>query len=282
LRPGRWTSELNFFAWQPAAGPARPDLPEARVRVSVQWREPHDPSFWQSGEDFYQEPLADVRLLILRQRDPTGTKLPADDMEVVARSEGVPLRIDNQPTNAVYEQTVEFTVASPGHYALRVEGRVPATIRPPNAPTLPTLQKAWELRPRLFVRTLNESVQSPGRVLFGDYATEQGNPGMPADAHALLSVGAVNRSGRPQTYSAIGPVFNQALRPQPVVYTFDELSLGVESNVADAGTGLAASFAAGTAASALSAGVPPSSLLMGMCRHPGGPLQIRPAGPEGK
>jgi hypothetical protein len=197
-------------------------------------------------------------------------------MEVVARSDGVPLRIDNQPTSAVYEQTVEFTVASPGHYALRVEGRVPATIRPANAPTLPALQKAWELHLRLFVRALSDSVPSPGRVRFGDYTTAQGNPGMPADAHALLSVGAVNRSGGPAPYSAIGPVFNQALRPQPDVYTFDELSLGVESDVADAGTGVAASFAAGTAASALSAGVAPNSLLMGICRHPGGLLHFRP------
>src|SRR5262249_13225345 len=131
LRPGRWTSELNFLGWQPAAGMSTPDLPKTRIRVSIQWREPHDPAFLQIGEDYYRQPLADVRLLILRQRDPTGTKLPADEMEVVARSEGVPLRLDNQPSSGAYEQTVEFTVDNPGRYALRVEGRVPATIRPP-------------------------------------------------------------------------------------------------------------------------------------------------------
>jgi hypothetical protein len=275
LRPGRWTSELNFFGWQPAAGAPTPDLPKARIRVSIQWREPHDPVIWQTGEDLYQRPLADVRLLILRQRDPTGTKLPADDMEVVARSDGVPLRLDNQPSGAAYEQTVELTVDNPGRYALRVEGRVPASIRPPNEPTLPSLQKTWELRPRIFVRVLDDSVRSTGRAVFADYATGQGNPGMPADAHAPISVGAVNASGRPEPYSAIGPALGEGLFPRPDTFIFDELSLGVESTQASAGTGLAAAFAAGTAASALSSGMPPNRFVMPLRQRPGGLLCVR-------
>src|SRR5207253_10892926 len=107
LKPGRWTPELNFLAWQPAAGMLTPELPETKLRISIQWREPHDPSFWQQGEDLYREPLADLRLLVLRQRDPAGSKLPADDMEIVARSDGVAQRLDNQPSSAAYEQVVE-------------------------------------------------------------------------------------------------------------------------------------------------------------------------------
>jgi hypothetical protein len=275
LRPGRWTSELNFLGWQPAAGTPTPDLPKTRLRVSIQWREPHDPAFWQTGEDLYQRPLADVRLLILRQRDPTGTKLPADDMEVVARSEGVPLRLDNQPSSAAYEQAVEFTVDNPGRYALRVEGRVPATIRPPGEPTLPSLQKTWELRPRLFVRVLDDSVRATGRAVFADYPTDQGNPGMPVDAHAPISVGAVNASGRPEPYSAIGPPADAVLSPRPGTLIFDELSLGVEAAQASAGTGVAAAFAAGTAASTLSSGMPPGRFVMPLRQHPGGLLRIR-------
>ena len=48
-----------------------------------------------------------------RPRTP-GTKLPTDDLEVVAASVGLPLRISNEPASAVYEQTVEFAVATPG------------------------------------------------------------------------------------------------------------------------------------------------------------------------
>ncbi|HLJ96712.1 MAG TPA: hypothetical protein VKU02_26300 [Gemmataceae bacterium] len=276
LQPGRWTPELNFLSWQPIGGTRTPELPAGKLRVSIQWREPHDPTFGPDSGELYQQPLADVRLLILRQRDPTGTKLPADDMEVIARSDGLPLRLENTPSSAAYEQTVEFTVPSPGRYAVRVEGRIPATIRPANERTLPSLQKTWELRLRLFVRQIEESVRMSGRVIFGDYATDQGNPGMPGDAHAILSVGALSASGRPEGYSSFGPAFNQALRIRPDAFSFDELSLGVEPAQAAAGTGLAAGFAAGTAASALSAGMPAESVLFAIHRYPGGLLRIRP------
>lgn len=277
LAHGRWTSELNFLDWQPAGGSRTSDLPQTRLRVSIQWREPHDPSFWGDSGDPYQQPLADVRLLVLRQRDPTGTKLPVDDLEVVARSDGVPLRLDNGPSNAAYEQTVEFSVASPGRYALRVEGRVPATIRPPGEPSLPSLQKTWELRPRLFVRVLDDAVRVTGRALLADYATDQGNLGVPADAHAVISVGAVNASSRPEPYSSTGSAFDQALRPRPDSFSFDELSLGVEPGKAATGTSLAAAFAGGAAAAALSAGVPADGLWFAIHRQPGGLLRIRPA-----
>jgi len=58
--------------------------------------------------------------------------------------------------------------------------------------------------------------------------------------------------------------------------------LGVETVPATAGTGLAAAFAAGTAASALSAGIRPDRLMMDIHRRPGGLLRITPArsGPE--
>jgi hypothetical protein len=269
LKPGRWTSELNFLRWQPTGGTATPELPKTRIRLSLQWREPHDPAFWRDRDDLYMEPLADVRLLILRQRDPTGTKLPADDMEVVARSEGVPLHLDNQPSSAMYEQIVDFTIDNPGRYAVRVEGRVPTTVRPPNQPTLPSLQTAWELRPRLFLRVLDGSMRAAGRAIFEDYVTARGNPGVPADARAVISVGAVNALGQPEPYSSAGPAFNQELRLRPDFFTFDELALGLGTAEASAGTGVAAAFAAGIAASALSAGIPPQNLSFAVRHHAG-------------
>jgi len=93
----------------------------------------------------------------------------------------------------------------------------------------------------------------------------------------VILVGAVNASGRPEAYSSIGPAFDQELRHRPDVFTFDELSLGVDSVKAAAGTGLAAAFAAGAAASALSAGMPPNNFLFAIRQHPGGLLCIRQA-----
>src|SRR5581483_8636823 len=141
------------------------------IRVSLQWREPHDPQFLQGGEDLYRTPLAQVRLVVLRQRDPSGTKVAADDMEVVAISPRLPQRLDNYPQSASYEQTVEFLVPTTGRYALRVEATIPPSIRPPTVPTLPPLQQSWEFRPRIFVTTLGEAA-GLGRAIFLDYATD--------------------------------------------------------------------------------------------------------------
>src|SRR5207237_10716448 len=54
---GRWTSEMNFLAWQPFAKAETADLPEGtRMRLTIQWREPHDPDYYaRAGEpDLYR------------------------------------------------------------------------------------------------------------------------------------------------------------------------------------------------------------------------------------
>jgi hypothetical protein len=263
----RWTRELNFLGWQPLEGPATPDLPKTKLRVSIQWREPHEPEYWGQQPDPYRVPLVDVRLLLLRQRDPTGSKLPADDLEAVAGTSGVPLRTTNAPDSATYEQSLEFAVASPGRYALRVEGRVPASTRPASEPKLPELQVFWELRPRLFVNLLDESSRTAGRVVFSDFPSDEGNQGPPADAHTVVSVGAADLSGKPQGYSASGPALGQQLHAKPDVFTFAVLPPGLQEVKGSAGTTLATGFAAGLAASALSEGRPVGKLLREIRLH---------------
>jgi hypothetical protein len=192
LPKDRWTSELNFLSWQPVKGEKTLDIPaKTRIRVSIQWREPHDPDVAKDADDPYRTPLATLRLVLLRQLDPAGKTRPADDLEVVGQSVGLPQRLDNASNSATYEQTVEIEVKDPGRYAVRVEGKVPASIRPASAPTLPALEIRWELRPRVHVETLD----GPGRVLLQDYSTEQAGLGTPADARAAITVGPADRSG---------------------------------------------------------------------------------------
>lgn len=273
LPAGRWTRELNFLGWQQADGKVAPELPaKTSVRVAVQWREAHDPQYSRRGEDLYRVPLAYVQLVVLRQRDPSGKQLPADDLEVVARSFGIPQRLDNQPGSATYEQTVEFTVETPGRYALRVEGR-PATGRvPPGVPTLPASDQSFEFRPRLFVNTLADPAQDGGRAVFLDFPTDLGSIGMPADAHRALSVGAADLAGKRQPYSAGGPPANMELLRKPDLLAYDELPLGS----AVRGTGVAAAFAAGMTATAFSAGVSPAHFLPLLHVQPGGLLLVAP------
>jgi len=168
-----WSRELNFLDWE-AEGKTTGTLPAgAQLRVSIQWREPHDPDLLRAGEDGYRIPLAFFRLVVLYQPDPLGTAQPADDLEMVAESAGVPQRLEVVANAATYEQIVQFKAARPGRYTVRVEGLAPTGIRPPNAPTLPALQTYVELRPRLYVETL----AGAGRASWHDYATkpEYGN-----------------------------------------------------------------------------------------------------------
>ncbi|HEV3080674.1 MAG TPA: hypothetical protein VGY66_12880 [Gemmataceae bacterium] len=253
-RPGRWTPELNFLGWQPLSGTAVPDLPKTKLRISVQWREPHDPSYWQQGRDAYLMPLANLRLLVLRQRDPSGSKVATDELDVLARSVDLPQRISNEPDTAMYEQTVELAVDTPGRFALRIEGKVPASIQPTGLPSLPGMNIAWELRPRVFVNVLDEAARASGRVVFSDYATEAGNPGMPADAQGVISVGAADFSGKPRLYTALGAVFGQELQTRPNLFSFDALALPAPAARSSSGANLANAFAAGVTASAIGAG----------------------------
>jgi hypothetical protein len=257
LRPERWTRELNFMAWRPFGKDRAAEFPaKSKIRLSLQWQEVHDPEFSRFGEDLYREPLAKLGLVILRQRDPTGTKLPADDMEIVVRSERLPQRVQNQPGAASYEHTVEFTVDSPGRYAVRVEGRVTPGTRPAGAATFPALQKNWELKPRIFVEAVDEPSRSTGRPVFLDYFTDEGTLGLPSDARGLITVGAADRAGQAEVYSAVGPPLNLQLLVKPDLLTFDRLEVATPSGPMAYGTSLATPFAAGQAAVLLSTKVP--------------------------
>lgn len=276
LRRGRWARELNFLGWQAAGDKQQGELPAGtRVRVSVQWCEAHDAEFFRNGEDLYREPLAEVRLLLLRQRDPNGTKLAADDLEVVAYSAEPAQRLDNRPAAAVYEKTLEFTVAANSVYTLRVEGRVPSGTRPPSVPTLPAMRQVGELRPRIFIQT----VEGAGRAVFVDYAPVYGGLGVPCDAHQVITVGAADLANQPEPASERGAPYNQELLAKPDVLAYDQL--GLELSGGAQGASLAANFAAGVAASAISAGAPRGQLLNLLRVRPGGVLRV-PAGWPGK
>ncbi len=274
LRRERWTPEVNFLAWHPFAGPRQLDLPaKTTLRISVQWREAHDPSFLRNNEDPYGEPLTKLRLVLLRQRDPSGKQLPADEMAVVARSFNPALRLSNAAEAATYEQVLEFTTEEPGRYALRVEGVAPGSTRPVNAPTLPE-QKATsgELRLRLFLDVADAANRAAGRAVFLDYVTGEGDITMPGDAVRAVTVGAADRWNLARPYSAAGPALNLELLRKPNVLAYDGLEL--EPGKAIQGTGVAAAFAGGLAATVLSNGAPPQWFRAALPSQPESILQV--------
>ena len=252
LPKGRWSNEVNFLSWRTHQGETKPDLPEkTKLRITMQWREPHDPDYYlRPGEpDLYATPLANMRIQLLRQRDPEAKVLPADLFDLVARTTGWPQRLEHLPNGSVYEHVLEVPLADAGRYAIRVEkqvsaqwlfvphpvrrspsfrlidGLTPTGISPLGAPCLPALEKNWELRPRIFVEVLDDTNRLQGRAIFADFATESGNIGSPADSRNVISVGAANFNRKPQPYSAFGVPAQMELARRPWLYAYDELEL---------------------------------------------------------
>ena len=303
LPKGRWSNEINFLAWQPYKGATKLEIPEkTTVRLTLQWREPHDPDYYlRPGEDdFYRRPLAAMRLQLLRQRDPTSAKLPADAFELVARTTGLPQRLEHLPAGSLYEHVLEVPLDKAGRYAIRIEkqidslwifaphperkapvyrlieGLTPTGIRPLGAPTLPALEKNWELQTRIHVEVLDNANRQQGRAVFADYVTDAGSIGIPADARNVISVGAAALKHQPQPYSAFGSPLQMELARRPWLYAYDELEL---SGSGAFGTTVANAFAAGTTAALLSGNV---TRLAGAANAtcPGGPGAARAAGKE--
>ncbi|MGE3805418.1 MAG: hypothetical protein AB7K24_12155 [Gemmataceae bacterium] len=262
----RWTPELNFLGWRPyppvpeeerkkLVRGVDPELPaKTTIRLSLQWREPHDAEFYRRADDPYLTPLADLKMVLLRQRDPSALQIAGDDMEVVARSYGQPRRIDHRPSYSVYEQVLEVKIEPAGRYAVRIEGVVPPGIRPPGSATLPHMQVAWELKPRLFVEVVDDASRQKGRVVFQDFPTIVGALATPADSRTVLTVGAVGPDGLARSYSTVGPPMNVELLVKPDLLSQDDLLLGPGESGLAFGSSQAAAFAAGLAASSFSSG----------------------------
>jgi hypothetical protein len=268
LPAGSWSRELNFLGWQPAKGAADMTVPaNTRLRITLQWREAHDPIPLRSGDDVYREPLSKFEIVVVNQPDPDGKSRPADDLDVVATTVGQPTRLNQTLNSATYEHVLDLNVAKPGRYAVFVRGTLPNSIQAPGENSLPANRKTGEVRPRLFVQTLGGA----GRAVWADFATKQAALGMPADANRVLAVGAADDEGKPRDASANGPPAGLALLKKPDVYAYDD----------NGGTGEAASFAAGFAASAWPVGGTLFGVLDRMHIEPGALLRVpaRPARP---
>jgi Subtilase family len=267
LQKGLWSHEFNFLKWQPANAAELLELPpNVRIRLSLQWREAHDPLYLQAGEDRYRDPLANLRLVLVQQSDPEGRQQPSDDVVVIAESVGPPQRLLATANSATYEQTLEVRVTKPGRYAVRIEGRLPNGVAPVGAAVLPSMQKFGELKPRLFVQTLEGP--EPGRVLLHTYWTDAGSLGMPADARQVIAVGAVNRQREREPYSSRGPAQGMDLLVKPDVLAYDDFD-GVVY-----GSAQAAAFAAGLAAVTQNANAPVRNWAKALGLQPGEVIRV--------
>ncbi|HJZ90580.1 MAG TPA: hypothetical protein VKE40_06875 [Gemmataceae bacterium] len=268
LKPDRWSHELNFLTTRKDGKDTNDLAGGSKIRVSVQWREPHDPHM---SELDYRVPVAPLKLQLVKQRDPSGQKYASDEIDLVAESEGLPERLHVEPNFGVYEHSLEITLPSDGRYAVRLEGRVPNHLRPIGVPTLEAQEVKWELRPRVFVA----SADGKGEFALGDY-TSPGGVAVPGDARSVFTIGAAGLDGKPRPYSQSGAGSQTELATKPGLLAPDTLpKLG--DRPAATGTALSASFAAGWAAALRSAGLQPGNFPHALRIPPGGVIEV----PEG-
>ncbi len=265
--PGRWSRELNFIGAARQGGEDTADLPAgAKIRISVQWREPHDPDLPEAD---YRSPITPLKLQLVRQRDPLGEKASSDEIDLIAESEGLPERLQIDPNFGIYEHSLELTLPADGRYALRVEGSLPKSLRPLTVPTLEAQMIRWELRPRLFV----ESADGKGRLRLLDYRSPTGGVPAPADARSVVTVGAAGPDGKARAFSSAGAGPLTELADKPTLLAPDFLPKW-HDDTESRGTNLATAYAAGLTASLLSAGVKAGQLPGAVVSTPGGVIAI--------
>lgn len=252
LPKGHWTRELNFLGTRAADGTQTPNLAMgAKVRLTVQWREAHDPEGYGGRASIF--PLT---LRVLQQLDPEGKVRASDELKEVARSAGGPYQVYSEPTFGIYEQIVEFTVPADGRYAVRVEGGTIYDSR------LPALQRQIEINPRMYAEFLG-ATPDKGRPVFATFAPINSGVGIPGDAKATVTVAPLAgglTGGGPGLELLVKP----DLRADAAIDTGTKLS----------GPGVAAGFVGGTLAGLLSSGAPPSDILGATGLKRGGPLAI--------
>jgi hypothetical protein len=166
--------DLAFLAWKPfGVGIADPNLPEnSVVEVMLNWTEAHEPAFSRETKDIYRQPLANFRLSVLKQRDPSGKELPLDAFEVVARSPVLADRVENDPRYGQYQLIVRFQVpAGGGRFAVRLTGAAPASTFPTTVEPL-TAEKP-EIRPKVTVDVIDPTHRGEGRVVLERFATSE-------------------------------------------------------------------------------------------------------------
>ena len=247
-----WTRELNFLGTRLPDGTSSTTLAAgAKIRLTVQWRETHDPNGYGGQESIF--PLG---LRVLQQLDPEGKSRATDDMKEIARSVGGPYRIYAEPGYGVYEQIVEFTVPADGRYCTMIEG---ATIFDPR---LPALQRHVEVQPRLFAEFLGASPDK-GRPIFASFAPKNAGVGIPGDVKAAITVGTTAGG-----LTGGGPGLELLLKPDLIA----DGSLDVGAKVS--GSGVAAGFAAGAIAGLVSSGAPPTDVIGATGLRRGGPVNV--------
>ncbi len=252
LAAARWSKELAFLGYSVAAGKPAVLPAGLKLRVTMQWREPHRPEVLMPVE-----PVHDLKLRLFRQLDPTGKMTASDELAEVAVSQGTPIRLAKTTTSGVYEVTLAVTLPVEGVYALRVEGGQAMT----GLPTSATLDA--ELYPRIALELTEADQSAKGKVVFTDVAVQRSGVGIPGDSQAAVAVGVGDAKGATSA-TGVGPAI--PLGTKPDLLTEGQIAW---KDGGATGTGVAAGYLGGSAACLMQAGVRPTDLVKTIGLKPG-------------
>lgn len=249
---GGWTRELNFLGRQSPDGKQSSSLAAgSKVRLTIQWREAHDPSGY-GGEDS----IFPLRLRVFQQLDPEGKTRASDELAEIARTNTNPYRLYAEPTYGVYEQILEFAVPADGRYCLMIEGGTTFD------PRLPALERHIEVEPRMFIEYVGAGPDRE-RPIFASFATRNGGVGIPGDAKAAITVGP-SRGG----LTGGGPGVELLVKPD--LLADGAIDVGLKTH----GPAVAAGFAGGVLADLIGSGAMPSEIIVGTGLRRGGPARV--------
>jgi hypothetical protein len=244
---GKWSRELNFLSLiRPEGNTTR--LPAGtKIRLSLQWREPHSQEM-----ALLSEPAYPLGLELFRQLDPEGKKVASDELIEVARSSADAVRLYKTSGSGVYEVLLETVIPEEGVYAVRVE-RLASAVKTVS-------RQSAELRPRLFAELL-DSVS--GRLGFDTFAETNAGVAVPGDSPAAVTIGTS------RSLTGVGPGVTLGVKPELLADAAIEVS-----GKRYTGSGVAAGFAGGAAACLLGAGAKPSDLIKTAQLRPGSNLVL--------
>jgi hypothetical protein len=254
---------LNFLAVRGTDAAVTPNLKAgAKVRLTVQWRETHDPASYGGLDSVF--PLT---IRVLQQLDPQGKTRASDELKEAARSVGGPYPVVVESTYGVYEQIVEFAVPTDGSYCVMIEGQSVFD------PRLPALRRQLEIEPRMYAEFLG-SPPAQGRLVFASYAPKAAGVGIPGDAKAAITVGETDSPLGTTATGLTGGGPGLQLLPKPDLLAAGSFDAG---GAKVGGSGVSAGFAGGVLAGLIGSGAPAAEIIRATGLQPGGPVVI----PEG-
>ncbi len=162
-----------------------------RSRLTVQYHEAHHPDLVRGRPDLLRTPINRLRPLVVFQKT---SALPGDPWSVVAQSDGVAMKLQQDANGASWEQQVDVDMSTPGRYAIRLEAEPALDIVPRELASTVSNRKRYNAPIRMILSAIDAS-GTPQWAEASGWRTERpewvATPGL---ADGIVTVGPASAS----------------------------------------------------------------------------------------